>query len=204
MSGSALIDFLGQRLLTANYSRVATPFSVATVQFNFDAAFVGNPPRSSDLVIVIDTSVSEGPAKIGERTRQRLQALARALDVTGSNLVVTAILAGASLPPDEVDAIAKICRVLAVTENPELAPAADKVAAQSDFEDRIRSLLPLTDTKLEDALADPIARALDFIKDETVKKLYQSISSPSNSTERAVTAQFVSALNAELTKGLGK
>ena len=202
MSGSLLIDFITSRLLTSNYRQIATPFSVASVHFEFDAAFIGNPPRSSDLVIVVDTSVSDDIGKIGDRVRQKLQALSRALDITSSNLVLTVILTGASLPPVQVDTISRICRVLVVNSNPDLVPDDEKEKALEEFEDRIRSLLPLAAASLESEVADPITRTMLFLKDDVTKRLYQSLTSSNGTNERAVRTSFVNTLETELTKGL--
>lgn len=202
MSGSALIDLLVSKLKTANYGAIQTPFAVANVAFSFEAAFVGHPPRSSDLVVIVDTSVTEEAMRIGERTKQKLQALSRALDVTGSNLVLTAILAGAILPPNQVDAISRICRVLAVNENPELVPEQDRKAAWLDFEDRIRSLLPLPDSALDDEVADPLTRTLHYLSDDGARKLYQSLTNAQNASEHAVRSVLINTLDFELSKGL--
>jgi hypothetical protein len=93
---------------------VHTPFQVASVRFDFTAVLQGQKGRGFDIVLIMDTSAGEHGDKSGSRTRQRIEALSRALDVSGSRLVLTAILAGAPLPTADVEAIARICRVLTV------------------------------------------------------------------------------------------
>ena len=144
MSDSPLVDVILGRLREAGYRDLAAPFQVATVEFEFTAALRGNDRRSLDLVLVVDTTTGEYGDRDSARVRQRVEALSRALDVTGSRYVVTAILAGAALGED-IEALAETCRVLHVdgfslNANGELA---DDVA-RNRLEDRIRVLLPLT------------------------------------------------------------
>ncbi|MGG2324774.1 hypothetical protein, partial [Salmonella enterica] len=63
-----------------------------------------------DLVLLVDTTTGEFGDRDGERVRQRVEALSRALDVTGSRYVVTVILAGAILA-EGIEALSETCRV---------------------------------------------------------------------------------------------
>ncbi len=144
MSGSQIVGAVQARLRNASYKDLSTPFRVANVEFSFTAAMRGSEGRSLDLVLIFDTTTGDFGDKDAARVRQRVEALGRALDVTGSRYVITAVLAGASLATG-IEALAEICRVLQVEHVPLDAagkPASDIAAEQLD--DQIRVLLPLT------------------------------------------------------------
>src|ERR1700719_154704 len=105
MTASALANAIISRLEAIGYRRLHTPFQVASVRFDFTAVLQGQRGRGLDVVLIVDTSAGEYGDKSGPRTRQRIEALTRALDVSGSRLVLTAVLAGAPLPTTDVDEI---------------------------------------------------------------------------------------------------
>jgi hypothetical protein len=144
VTGSPLVQAVQGRLRSAGYSDLSTPFKVAGVEFAFTGAMRGRDGRALDLVLLVDTTTGDFGDRDGGRVRQRIEALSRALDVTGSRYVVTAILAGAVLASG-VEALSETCRVLQVEGialNAEGKPA-DPVA-ERQLDDRIRILLPLT------------------------------------------------------------
>ena len=144
MSVAPIIHAIQERLRGAEYTDLATPFKVAGVEFAFTAAMHGHDGRALDLVLVVDTTTGDFGDRVGASVRQRVEALNRALDVTGSRYVVTVILAGAVLV-EGIEALADICRVLlveGVTLNDQAKPAGE--AAQRQLDDCIRVLLPLT------------------------------------------------------------
>lgn len=114
----------------------------------------GQDGRALDLVLLVDTTTGDFGDRDAARVHQRVEALSRGLDVTGSRYVVTVILAGAVLAED-VEALSEICRVLhvesvALSEKGEFA---DEIA-ERQLDDQVRVLLPLT-------LPDPIGQARD-------------------------------------------
>ena len=113
MSGSPLVQAIQERLRGAGYSDLSTPFKVAGVEFAFTGAMRGRDGRALDLVLVVDTTTGDFGDRDGARVRQRVEALSRALDVTGSRYVVTVILAGAVLA-EGIEALSETCRVLQV------------------------------------------------------------------------------------------
>jgi hypothetical protein len=117
---------------------------VAGVAFEFSGAMRGRDGRSLDLVFLVDTTTGDFGDRDGVRVRQRIEALSRALDVTGSRYVVTVILAGAALS-EGVEALSETCRVLQVegVALDDRGQPRDKTASRQ-LDDRIRVLLPLT------------------------------------------------------------
>lgn len=144
MSDSPLVQAIQERLRDAGYSDLPTPFKVAGVEFAFTGAMRGRDGRALDLVLLVDTTTGDFGDREGGRVQQRVEALSRALDVTGSRYVVTAILAGAVLT-EGIEALSETCRVLlveGVSLNDQGRLADDTAKRQLD--DRIRVLLPLT------------------------------------------------------------
>lgn len=144
MSVSPLIGAIRNRLRESGYSDLPTPLQVAGIEFEFTGAMRGSEGRGLDLVLLVDTTTGDFGDRNGGRVRQRIEALSRALDVTGSRYVVTTILGGAALT-DGVEALSEVCRVLhleGVQLNEDGKPIDD--AAQLQLDDRIRVLLPLT------------------------------------------------------------
>lgn len=144
MSGSPLVHTIQECLREAGYSDLPTPFKVAGVEFAFTGAMRGRAGRSLDLVLLVDTTTGDYGDRDGGRVRQRVEALSRALDVTGSRYLVTVILAGAVLA-EGIEALSETCRVLQVEGinlDDQGKPADNEAKRQLD--DRIRVLLPLT------------------------------------------------------------
>jgi hypothetical protein len=113
VSVSPLVQAIQERLRSGGYSDLSTPFKVAGVEFAFTGAMRGRDGRALDLVLLVDTTTGDFGDRDGGRVRQRVEALSRALDVTGSRYVVTVILAGAVLAQG-IEALSETCRVLQV------------------------------------------------------------------------------------------
>src|SRR5688572_26806439 len=113
MSSSPIVLAIQARLRKAGYSDLSTPFKLAGVDFAFTGAMRGRGGRALDLVLLVDTTTGDFGDRDGARVRQRVEALSRALDVTGSRYVVTVILGGAVLS-EGVEALSETCRVLQV------------------------------------------------------------------------------------------
>jgi hypothetical protein len=138
------LEAVQQRLRSAGYASLSTPFKVAGVEFAFTGAMRGRDGRALDLVILVDTTTGDFGDRDGVLVRQRVEALSRALDVTGSRYVVTVILVGAALAED-VEALTETCRVLRVEgiALDDQGYPADEISGRQ-LDDRIRVLLPLT------------------------------------------------------------
>ncbi|MDA7087251.1 hypothetical protein PH586_12730 [Pseudomonas sp. SA3-5] len=144
MSVAPIIHAIQERLRGAEYTDLAIPFKVAGVEFAFTAAMRGHDGRALDLVLVVDTTTGDFGDRVGASVRQRVEALSRALDVTGSRYVVTVILAGAVLV-EGIEVLSETCRVLlveGVALDDQGRPAGE--VAHRQLDDCIRVLLPLT------------------------------------------------------------
>ena len=143
MNGSPVIRAIEERLREVGYINLAMPIKIAGVNFSFTSAMRGRNGRSLDLILLIDTTTGDYGDRNGDRVQQRVQALSRALDITGSRYVVTVIVAGAALA-EGLDALSETCRVLQV-ENVFLDEAGKLTdeEAKRQLDDRILLLLPL-------------------------------------------------------------
>jgi hypothetical protein len=190
MSIAPLISAIRGRLAAAGYITLATPFKVAGVEFSFTAAMRGRDGRALDLILLFDTTTGDFGDRDADRIRQRVEALGRALDVTGSRYVVTAILAGAALATS-TDALAEICRVLHVDEVPlnGVGQPTSEQAAQA-LEDQILLLLPLILPELAIAPSDGSEAAIEqMLKSlpEATRPMATELVAASSDGEEAVT-----------------
>jgi hypothetical protein len=199
MSNSPLVQAVQERLRDAGYSDLPTPFKVAGVEFAFTGTMRGRDGRALDLVLLIDTTTGDYGDRDGGSVRQRIEALSRALDVTGSRYVVTAILAGAVLA-EGIEALSETCRVLQVEDvslDDQGKPMDENAKRQLD--DRIRVLLPLTlPVAVVDAqngsgpAMDQLVRTLPPGTDTA---LVSALISASNDGEQSVTDAAALAIN---------
>jgi hypothetical protein len=190
VSDSPLIQEIADRLRAAGYVDVATPFRVATVSFDFTAALRGRGGRALDLVLLIDTTTGDYGDRDATQVRQRVEALSRALDVTGSRFLVTVILAGAALSGD-IEALSATCRVLDVEGLPVNAtgrPGDSEAGHQLD--DRIRLLLPLELPPMaltQDATGSPVHILMNTLPVGVDARLRDAVVAASLEGEAAVT-----------------
>jgi hypothetical protein len=190
MTGSLLVSGVVKRLEAAGYQALSTPFKIASVDFEFTAALRGTAGRGLDLVLIIDTAIGEYGDRDAAKVRQRVEALSRALDITGSRYVLTVILVGASLRGD-IETLSATCRVLTIEHaslDGEGRPSSD--AAGEALDDHIRVLLPL-DLRADDTAdaleSDPVGELLSALVQTLDSRLVRSISQASISGEDAVT-----------------
>ncbi|MFA4939645.1 hypothetical protein [Brevundimonas sp.] len=163
MSDAPLVNMIVRRLKADGYEDVTTPFQVASVSFNFTAALRGSDGRALDLILIVDTTTGDFGDRDIVRVRQRIEALSRALDVTGSRYVLTAVLAGAVLT-GEVEVLAETCRVLTIGDIPiNAAGDPDGDAAALLLDDRLRVLLSLDLPLREVGAEDSNGGAVDLL-----------------------------------------
>ncbi|KKW92518.1 hypothetical protein [Sphingobium chungbukense] len=193
-----LVQAVRDRLQLAGYVELATPFKMAGVDFAFTGAMRGRGGRALDLILFVDTNTGDFGDRDGARVRQRVDALSRALDVTGSRYVVTVILVGAVLAGG-IDGLSETCRVLhveGIVLDAEGKPDGDLASEQLD--DRIRVLLPLT---LPAAVPDasdgkPAMDQLERVLPKgTEKALVDAVIAASANGEQAVTEAVAKVIN---------
>jgi hypothetical protein len=124
------------------YRPLPTPLLIATVKFDIPAALVGTGP-TPDLIVVLDT-VQDGESRI----RQKVEGIARALDVVRSRRPLTAILVGPRPSINVLDALSRVCRALPVG-------TALEAEAETSLPNWLAVLLPLRLPELSRGLADP-------------------------------------------------
>jgi hypothetical protein len=108
MTATTPVGKIIELLTGAGYKQLATPLEIAGLKFEFPAALLGTEP-SPDLIVVCDTAFEPE-----ERVRNKIQSIARALDVMKSKRPLTAILAGPRPRTATLDAMSKVCRVLPI------------------------------------------------------------------------------------------
>jgi hypothetical protein len=198
-----LVGGLIKRLESAGYSRLVTPFRVASVDFEFTAALRGSDGRGLDLILIFDTATGEYGDRDAARVQQRVEALSRALDITQSRYVLTVILAGAA-PQGDLEALSATCRVLRVES---IALDGDdkpiNAAAADCLDDQIRVLLPL-DVRSDDgeevsANGDTISELLAALPKGLDEELVHDIATASLQGEAAVTKALGRRLSEVLT-----
>lgn len=200
MTASPIVSAVRARLREANYTDLSTPLRIAGVDFSFTAAMRGSEGRALDLVLIFDTTTGDFGDKDAARVRQRVEALSRALDVTGSRYVVTAVLAGATLAIG-IDALAEICRVLQVESVPLDAAGqpADKLAL-AQLDDQMRVLLPLTlppeATGADDGSGPAMEQLLKALANDADTTMVETLIAASGEGEEAVTKAIGAAINA--------
>lgn len=194
-----LVQAIQERLRVAGYVDLSTPFKVAGVEFAFTGAMRGHDGRALDLVLLVDTTTGDFGDRDGGRVRQRVEALSRALDVTGSRYVVTVILAGAVLA-EGIEALSETCRVLqveGVALDDDGKPA--NTAAEHQLDDRIRVLLPLTlpvpVAEPQDGSGPAMEQLVRALPAGTSEALLDALIAASSDGEQAVTDAIALVIN---------
>ncbi|PZU06317.1 hypothetical protein [Sphingomonas sp.] len=196
-----MIQAIRKCLKAAGYVDLATPFKIAGVEFAFTGAMRGSDGRALDLVLLVDTTTGDFGDRDGARVRQRVEALSRALDVTGSHYVVTVILAGAVLA-EGIEALSETCRVLQA-EGISLDANGEPVdaAAREQLNDRIRVLLPLSlpESPAEGPDSGPAMEQLvKALPKDLDQSLLDAVIVASGSGEQAVTDAVARAIDKAL------
>ncbi len=146
MSETTPLERVSQRLVSAQFKRVATPLTIGGIEIDAPAAFIGSPP-SPDLVIVGDTLEQTPP-----RLQQTVEGIGRALDMMGSRRPLTLVVVGPRPTSAALTALSRFARVLPVGDAADEANLANWLAV----------LLPLPLPVMSDGRA---AAALDAVID---------------------------------------
>lgn len=191
MSGGLLVRGLIRRLEEANYKVLTTPFKVAAVDFEFTGAMLGSDGRGLDLILIVDTDTGDFGDRDSTMVQLRVEALSRALDITRSRYLLTAVLLGAALP-NLVEKLSPTCRVLTIEEAAldEEGRPTSAIAGEA-FDDHIRVLLPLdvrTDDETQnEGRGDPIGELLAALPAKLDSGLVLGLTKASAMGEDAVT-----------------
>jgi len=156
------VERIAKVLTDVGYRPLPTPLTIATIKFDIPAALVGTG-STPDLIVVLDT-VQDGD----DRIRQKVEGIARALDVVRSHRPLTAVLAGPRPSLSVLDALSRVCRVLPVG-------TALEAEAQTSLRNWLAVLLPLRLPEPSRGIADPtnelIVRLADVAADPIVADL---------------------------------
>jgi hypothetical protein len=166
------------------------PISIANLRFEFASALVANK-RSLDLVVVVDLVVDKDHARLA----QRIQSLARALDLTESRRSLTVIVVNGELDVSAAEYIVKVCRLLSVGVLPD-------EGAEQYVRDWLAVLLPLPDLDQVAGLADWKSELERQLGNEPRSKLVSALVSASIQGSTSVESTFASRLKAEVRKVL--
>lgn len=206
MKISPVLNAVQKRLLGNGYKILPTPFKVAGVEFKFSSVMRGSGGRALDLVLLIDTTTGDFGERDGSSVTQRIEGLSRALDVTGSRYVVTAILGGAKLVGGIVP-LSEICRVLLVDliDLDDEDQPANKVA-ELKLDDSIRVLLPLNlpalTAEVDDGAGSAIEQLNRVLSQETKNFQFESVFEASRNGEQAVTDEIARLIDEALSSEL--
>ena len=90
------------------YKRIAIPVTIGGIEFTFPALFVGTGV-SQDLIVIVDSAVDKE-----ERILQKIEGLARVLDLLRSRRPLTTIVVGRRPGSAIIDGMSRVSRVLPV------------------------------------------------------------------------------------------
>lgn len=152
MTTSTPVEGVVKLLAASGYRPLPSPLSIAGLSFEVPAALVGEHP-SPDLILVADTAF-----EADVRILRKVEGVARALDVVRSKRPLTTILVGPKPKASVLDAMTKVCRVLATgvigaeQENPLL-------------QNWLAVLLPLALPEPSDDIAEPLQSIVERSND---------------------------------------
>jgi hypothetical protein len=108
MTATTPVERVAAVLVASGYRRLEMPLRIGGLDFDLAAAFLGDK-LSPDLVLVADTAFDSE-----QRIQQKLEGVARVLDVMRSRRPMTAVLVGPRPRSTTLDGISRVCRVLPV------------------------------------------------------------------------------------------
>lgn len=175
-------------LQSSGYAVLPTPIAVGGVPFDFDAVLVGNR-RAFDLVVVADTVLDKT-----SRLRQKVEALARALDIVGSHRPLTLVTVGPPPSSVEINEISRVCRVLAAPTSASMPEA---------LHDALAVLLPITPPPTSDGKSSPIEQLESWLSTQRDRSHLRELLDSTAKGSEGVTDALLRYLRAPLA-GLSK
>jgi hypothetical protein len=145
MTDSTPVGRITSALESAGYLRLPQALLVGGLRLDFPAAFV-HQASSAELILVADTAAEDETL-----LTRKMNAVARALDVSRSRRSLTLVLAGPRPKPTTLELLAKVCRVL---------PTGSVTGTDADVvvNNWLAVLLPLTLPPADSTAADPLVR----------------------------------------------
>jgi hypothetical protein len=186
------VDRVLEILLEAGYRELAKPLMIGTLPFEFAHALVAEE-RALDLIVIVDLAQDADD----RRLVQKIQSLARALDVMGSKRPLTSVLTSAQPSKYVLDSISRVCRVLPVG-----APTGKN--SEQVLRDWLAVLMPLPKLEPVSALADWEAELEKQIPIGTKRTYVGEIMFAAESGRQSVENSFSEALRDALAESLGE
>lgn len=191
MIDPAPVERVVSLLQEGGYVRLGSPVNVGGVPFEFNAVLVGSD-RAFDVVVVVDTV-----AEPDRRLRQRIEALARALDVSGSRRSLTVVTVGPPPGTNSLDALSRVARVLVVY------PPAN--AGATSLRDALAVLLPLNlPSSSSNGTSDPFGEVVEWLADDPGREQLRGVVSAAARGKEHVSAALADLLGEPLTELEGK
>jgi hypothetical protein len=162
-------------LRAGGFELTASPLRIASMEFLFAAILIAH--GRLDLVVVIDTVEDQDE----KRLLQRLEALARALDLATSHRALTVVFVGPKPSDSFLGAASRVCRVLPVGVG----------EGQGSLRDWLSVLLPMPLPVSSDSSADTLAELKRRLPPTIDPKLTASLVSSAAQGQGAVERTFV-------------
>jgi hypothetical protein len=173
-------------LLESGYREIPKPLVIASLPFDFAATLIARE-RALDLIVVVDMDTENDE----RRLTQKIQSLARALDVMQSRRPVTLVLVGLQPSAATLETLSKTCRVLVVG-----VPTGE--SADQKLHDALAVLLPLPHLDEINALADWRTELNRQLPPKEKAGLIESLLPAAERGADAVEALFAAAIRSEV------
>jgi hypothetical protein len=173
-------------LVDNSYKELPKPLVIASLPFEFAATLVARE-RALDLIVVVDSDAE----KDERRLTQKVQSLARALDVMQSRRPMTLVLAGPEPSGVTLEILSKVCRVLAVG-----VPTG--ASADQNLRDGLAVLLPLPHLDEVSTLADWRAELYRQVPPNERPGPFTSLVPEAERGAQAVETKFASLIRKEI------
>jgi hypothetical protein len=177
-------------LVGAGYKELPKPLFVASLPFDFAATLVAGE-RALDLIVVVDMDTEKDERGLN----QKVQSLARALDLMRSRRPMTVVLTGSEPASATLDALGRVCRVLTVSVP--TGPSPDQA-----LRDALAVLLPLPEVDEISVLADWRSELDARLSEGEKEGLFSSVLPAADKGAEAVEEEFAARLRREIAPAL--
>jgi hypothetical protein len=177
-------------LVRAGYKELPKPLFVASLPFDFAATLVAQE-RALDLIVVVEMDTEKDERSL----TQKIQSLAKALDMMRSRRPLTVVLTGSQPTSGTLSALARVCRVLTVCAP--TGPSPDQA-----LRDALAVLLPLPELDEMSALADWRSELDAQLSQGEKEGLFSSVLPAADRGAEAVEEEFATHLRREIAPAL--